>query len=184
MLKNNDNLKSLKGKILISTSNIAPGIFHKSVVLLTSCDDKKGAEGIILSLPTDKCIGDVLSIPQVSNMKKLPVFLGGPVESNKLIFTSIEIQGDKLHVSSHVSIEKADNQLQLQEAKIIPTVGYAGWSPGQLENELTHDSWYIINPDVSILELPFNNDLWRILLSDISPYHRLIANCPEGPSKN
>jgi len=62
--------------------------------------------------------------------------------------------------------------------------GYAGWSPGQLEDEIKRKAW-LTHP--ASLELVFDTspeELWRKILSRKGWKHRLLSQMPEDPSLN
>jgi putative transcriptional regulator len=62
--------------------------------------------------------------------------------------------------------------------------GYAGWSPGQLENEMKHKAW-LTHP--ASLELVFDTapeQLWQVILRRKGGKYRLLAQSPEDLSLN
>src|SRR5262249_5261228 len=68
--------------------------------------------------------------------------------------------------------------------KVKMFAGYAGWSPGQLEDEMKRDAW-LTHP--ATLELVFETDpeqLWRIILEKKGWRYKLLSQMPEDPSNN
>jgi putative transcriptional regulator len=62
--------------------------------------------------------------------------------------------------------------------------GYAGWSPGQLEEEMERDAW-LTHP--ASLELVFETDparLWQMVLKDKGWKYKLLSQMPEDLSSN
>ena len=62
--------------------------------------------------------------------------------------------------------------------------GYAGWSPGQLDDEMKADAW-LTHP--ASLELVFHRQpekLWKTVLCEMGPAYRLLAEMPEDVSRN
>jgi putative transcriptional regulator len=79
-------------------------------------------------------------------------------------------------------IELGESFSATQKVKMF--AGYAGWSPGQLEDELKRDAW-VTHP--ASLELVFDvkpEQLWRKILSDKGWKYRLLAQMPEDLSLN
>ena len=63
-------------------------------------------------------------------------------------------------------------------------VGYAGWSPSQLDAEIRKKSWYITNITADTLMDTHHEDLWKTVMEQQGPSGSLIANLPEDPSLN
>ncbi len=69
-------------------------------------------------------------------------------------------------------------------AQLRAFVGYAGWSGGQLEEELAQGSWVLADPVASTFHLDHAVKLWRETLSRLGPGYRLMALQPDNPSLN
>jgi putative transcriptional regulator len=69
-----------------------------------------------------------------------------------------------------------------QRVKIF--AGYAGWSPGQLEDEMKRDTWMTHPASVDLVFHPNPDQLWKAILSEKGWKYRLIAEAPEDPSLN
>ena len=68
--------------------------------------------------------------------------------------------------------------------KIKLFAGYAGWSPGQLEDEMNREAW-LTHP--ASLELVFDTaveDLWKKILLQKGWKYRVLAQAPEDLSRN
>jgi putative transcriptional regulator len=63
-------------------------------------------------------------------------------------------------------------------------LGYAGWTSGQLEDELRRDTWVVSPLVADLLEDAPTDQLWRDLLGQINDDWKLLANEPEDPSLN
>ena len=76
-----------------------------------------------------------------------------------------------------------DQLLQPEEIKFF--IGYAGWSPGQLEEEITQNSWVVHNKfPAELLLLEDGEDLWKQALIDLGPKYAHVANFPRSPDLN
>lgn len=63
-------------------------------------------------------------------------------------------------------------------------LGYSGWSKGQLENELRHNTWVITPVSTELLERNDGQGLWRAILGGLSPEWKLMADEPEDLGTN
>ena len=81
-IKHND-LRPEKGKILISEPFLQDAYFQRSVVLLVE-HDHNGSMGFVVNKPTGLIVNDFF--PELKKFPILPIYLGGPVSSNRLFF--------------------------------------------------------------------------------------------------
>lgn len=160
-------------------------MFNKSVVLLTQHSLAEGAAGMILNHPTGKVVGDFLHGPEFTSLQHLPVHTGGPVLHDQLTFASFwKHPKTGLHWALRMSAETATEQAHQPGRIIRAFLGYSGWSPGQLENELAGNSWLPIDPPKDLLGHDHDRMLWKSLLQPISPLHRILAEAPDDPFLN
>ena len=134
----------LKNHIIISMPHMNDPFFSKSVVLI--CDhNSHGSMGIILNKKLDQ----KKSIPEsgVDTLsKERLIFFGGPVMVN---FTLLLHNEKKLEDTSYKIAENlflsnngfTKNKIKISNEKFIS--GYAGWSKGQLENEIKNGDWIV-----------------------------------------
>lgn len=175
----------LKGKLLLADPSLRDGTFNKSVILLTNHTPTDGAYGLILNHPTGRVVGDLLPEDQFASLKQLAVHEGGPVCRDQLTFSSFWWSRKLgLRWAMRLSAEDAVQHAHKPGRIVRAFVGYSGWSPGQLENELRRQSWFPIAPRPDLLGSEHDPILWRTLLSGISPLHRILAEAPENPLLN
>jgi putative transcriptional regulator len=63
--------------------------------------------------------------------------------------------------------------------------GYAGWAPGQLDNELRQNSWLIAPADLSLIFETPSQELWKTLLRQRPNWQeRILADAPEDIASN
>ena len=130
--------------------NIVDSCFSNSVILL--CEhNKKGAMGIIINKKIDeKYYTDILPQPSFTN-----VFFGGPLlinkgfilhRSNRNTKNTIKISND-FSITNYKNAQSLINKKNKFDYKLV--YGHAGWSAGQLEQEIKKGDWLIqnINPD-------------------------------------
>ena len=177
---------SLSGSLLLASPALRDPNFHHTVLLLAAHSADEGAFGYILNRPLDKCVGDLLEDgTRLGPLADLPVFLGGPVGTDKLSFAALEwsVRKRELRCHTHLSTEQA--RKELGKGRLIRGfVGYSGWSGGQLESELESNSWITCPPKQTVLTEPKPGELWRTILDGLGPYYKLLARMPEDITLN
>ena len=134
----------LKNHIIISMPHMNDPFFSKSVVLI--CDhNSHGSMGIILNKKLDqKKSNPDFGIETLS--KERVIFFGGPVMVNFILLLHNE---KKLEDTSYKIAENlflSNNGLTNDKIRILNkkfVSGYAGWSKGQLENEIKNGDWIV-----------------------------------------
>lgn len=175
----------LQGQLLLAAPHLNDGTFNRAVIFLTEHSIDKGAIGIILNHPTNATVGNLVPDPKLAPLHHIPVFNGGPLSTDQLSFSSISLNQQKgISFSPRISAKDALNLIKKQTNQIKASVGYAGWAPNQLENELLQNTWITAKVTPSLINHPHNLSLWNHLLNSISPFHSLIATAPPNPSLN
>lgn len=181
-----DHSIDLHGQLLLADPTLREGLFCRSVVLLAEHSATDGAFGLVLNQPTGHVVGDLLKDEVFQPLRKIPVHQGGPVAQEQLTFSAFWWNHEKssLRWSIRISAEDAIAHSQRPGTLVRAFIGYSGWSPGQLENELRSHSWITTKPDPSLLGKTHDKALWADVLRDLSPFHRILAEAPEDPLMN
>jgi putative transcriptional regulator len=175
----------LKGRLLIASPTLHGGSFDHSVVLLSQHSQQDGAFGLILNHPTGKVVGDLLKEQLFHPLRNISVHRGGPVADNNLFFAALWWeQKNGLRIINQISAAEAIKHQKKTGRLVRAFVGYSGWSPGQLENELESNSWIVTPPAPEILGLSHDQSLWAHTLRAMSPYHKILAEAPRNPYAN
>lgn len=181
-----DLLKS--GKLLIAQPFMMDASFARSVVFLCEHGDE-GSLGFVLNHPTSVNIGHLL--PEIF-VPHLNVHHGGPVQLDTLhmlhrmpqTMGGAEVDNGVYWGGSFDALQSFAAEDQMIKSDVRLFVGYAGWSPGQLENELTEGSWLI--GDVShqvIFDTP-PEDVWKTAIFSLDKEYHYLANLPLSPALN
>jgi putative transcriptional regulator len=134
------------GTLLVASEKLGDPNFEEAVVLITHRDDDGGVMGVVLNRPLEVTLAK--AFPRM-HANTDPVFEGGPVspEAVQALLRSPEKPEDAEHVAGDVYsvvhkklLEKSISD-RLPSAKFRVYLGYAGWGPGQLENEIRMGSW-------------------------------------------
>ena len=142
-------------------------IFKKSLIYICS-HDKNGAMGLIINKPISdiklkKEAEEILKETQLHQINPKPdIYFGGPVDLNMgIILHPLDYMTKKtIKISNHVGVTSdskilKDIQLGNGPSMFRLSIGYAGWSNGQLEDEFENGDWLIApsNSDI-IFEIP------------------------------
>lgn len=176
------------GTLLIAEPFLQEPLFGRSVILICHHDDQ-GSFGLILNKPAANPFSEE---DQDHPLVHFPFFAGGPVESNSMFYIhslpdipeavpvkdGIFWQGDYHALLGAIE----DEQFRPDTGKLL--VGYAGWSEGQLQEELEREDWMVYNGSISgIFEIEADQ-MWKRLLENMGPYYKMISNFPIDPSLN
>ena len=187
----NDNLiEPEPGDLLISEPYLPDPNFNRTVVLI--CEhDENGTIGFVLNRKSKSVFSDVIVEAAHFNV---PLYIGGPVQHDTLHF----IHKDILEMESGQSLGKRlvwggdfnrlltridTHQIDKNDYRFF--VGYSGWFPGQLMEELKTKSWIVCqNKDEELIFDSSSNDLWKKVLRDMGGKYSLISNYPVDPRLN
>lgn len=148
---------SLAPALLLSMPQLQDPNFARTVVLL--CEHAAdGAFGLVLNRPTDVAASAAVRLePPVTAGNSLKLWIGGPVEPQRgwIIVDTEPGGGDARQIADGVFLSSSPLVLRrVLEADPQPRArvlaGYAGWGPGQLDDELSESSWLIaeVQPDL------------------------------------
>jgi putative transcriptional regulator len=160
MEQDTQDFSSLAGKFLISTPQMPDPRFAEHVIYICA-HSAEGAMGVAvnqpnLSIPLAEILqGIQLPVPD----KELPpVHIGGPVdlESAFILFFSDYRTQHKIDVSETVSLTRETKVLEdiahgMGPDKYLFILGYTGWGPGQLEEELVEKGWLTVPANDEII---------------------------------
>lgn len=151
---------SLKGHFLIATPAIESGFFKQTVIYI--CEHgETGATGIIINKPLDLHLADIfehLNIQPLLSHDEVPVMAGGPVKVDRgfVLHSPNKIFDATLKVTSEVWLTTSKDVLAEIAAgsgpeKHLVALGSAGWSAGQLEQEIAENSWLTVVANEQVL---------------------------------
>jgi putative transcriptional regulator len=173
---------SLAGSLLVAHPNMLDPNFRRTVLFISNHDPSDGALGVIINRPLDKHVSELVSELPPPGLADVPVFLGGPVGKNQLMFAAFEWQkGEGLTLKHDVN---AEEPAKGESMSLCAFVGYAGWSAGQLEAELEQKAWIVQKPTRSILRRERLPKLWFEIMRGLGPWYKMLAAAPDDPSLN
>ena len=154
-------MDSLENQLLIAMPSLGDSYFSKTVTYI--CEhNEEGAMGLIINIPVNITLNELLSQldNEMENSPKLEqlVLSGGPVSQQRgfVLHSPQDGWSSSLALSKEVMITTSKDillALGTEDApeKFVVTLGYAGWGPGQLEQEILENSWLTTPADSDIL---------------------------------
>jgi putative transcriptional regulator len=177
--------RNLTGSLLVAHPSLVDPNFRRTVLFISAHDPQDGALGVILNRPLDKQVGDLVTEEAPPALSEIPVYLGGPVGKNQLMFAVLEWEnGDGLKLNHNVGVEEANELLGHDPEAIRAFVGYAGWGAGQLEEEMKQNAWLVHKPTAAALKPARLSKIWFDIMNSLGPYYKLLAAAPDDPSLN
>lgn len=184
-----NNLEPQKGSVLISEPFLTDNYFRRSIVLLTE-HNEEGSMGFVLNKPIEIGINEVVEDFPETNAE---ISIGGPVSTNTLhyLHTLGDIIPESVHVIGNIYwggkfeiVERLIKSGNLLKEQIRFFLGYSGWSPEQLEDEIEENAWVVsqINPE-EIMK-PMSQAFWTRTLRKMGKKYEMWANFPENPELN
>ena len=149
-----ENVHSLAGQLLVAMPGMTDPNFQHTVTYVCEHTDG-GALGLIINRPLDMDISDVLeqfSLETEADQElHQPVMQGGPVQAER----GFVLHEPSQHWDSTTAVDKSMYVTTSQDiltdvaagrgpGRILMALGYAGWEPGQLEEEIRHNAWLTV----------------------------------------
>ena len=176
---------TIAGSLLLAHPGMRDPNFRRTVVLLSAHGDD-GAMGLVLNRPLRKRLGDLNAEFAASPLAGVPIFQGGPVQTEQLILAAWQPDplGDGFKLYFGVDVSKAVALQDEAGVRLRAFLGYSGWTKGQLENELLHNTWVVTPVNAELIDREEGQGLWRAILGGLSPEWKLLAGEPEDPGAN
>lgn len=138
------------GSLLVAEPFLREFSFNHAVISLLEYSPGKPAMGLVLNKPTDITLGE--AIDGIDEEVAVPIFRGGPVGGDRLFYIhrlEKEIPGAS-HLTGDLYVggdfEKMKSYLNMglpTEGLIRFFIGYTGWGPGQLDEEIRRHVWAV-----------------------------------------
>ena len=171
----------LSGKVLIAMPNMGDPRFEKSVIFMCTHDEDH-AMGVIVNKPLDDVdlteLLKQLEIKAAPDASETPVFFGGPVQTERgVVLHTLDYEvettitlGEDIGITATKDI-LADiggaNPERNAPRRYILAIGHAGWSAGQLEQEIAMNAWAHCDPDEAILFDGAISPSWKLAMSKL-----------------
>lgn len=149
---------------------LTDAVFSRSVVYV--CEhSERGALGLVINKPCDinmKRLFEKVELPLLrQDLSGAPVFLGGPVQTERgfvlheATFAAADQPAESVYASTMVipgGLELTTSRDVLEALstgagprKVLVSLGYSAWGEGQLESELSENSWLTVAASTSVI---------------------------------
>lgn len=165
---------SLAGQLLVASPHMREPFDH--AVILMAQHNRDGALGIVINHPIDsRPIAEVLkALGEDADgiTDSVRVYLGGPVGPNVafVIHSADYRRDDTIDIDGRVALTDAaevlhDIGLGKGPGKSLVALGYAGWAPAQLEDEIASGAWIAVPEDPAMVFDDDRNKVWSDALA-------------------
>lgn len=159
---------NLANHFLIAMPSMQDPIFGGTVVYICEHNDK-GVLGVVINKPTDMTMDTLFERIDLKLAEGLrasvvndPIMFGGPVQDDRgfVLHTPGAPYSSSLTVTDEVAFTTSIDVLEAVAngdgpRRLLVSIGYAGWSPGQLEDEIGRNGWLTVGADAHVLfDLP------------------------------
>jgi putative transcriptional regulator len=181
-------MDSLQGKLLIAAPALVDPNFSRTVVLIAAHSDE-GALGLVLNRPLETPLAEIAPVLEQLAEPGAVLHSGGPVAPDSAVLladfadpslAALLIMGDVGLPSA--ACELADLETGVRRARVF--AGHSGWAPGQLDEELEQEAWFVGQLAPDELWLADSTLLWSTTLSRKGGAFALLARMPDDPSVN
>ncbi|AOW14662.1 hypothetical protein LPB72_05190 [Hydrogenophaga crassostreae] len=158
---------NLTNHFLIAMPSLSDELFRRSVVFM--CEhSERGALGLVINKPSDILLPGLFAKVDLplgrEDLTTVPVFQGGPVQTERgfVLHEAIDVgEGESVYASTlsipgGLEMTTSKDVLEAMSSgagpsKVFVTLGYASWGEGQLESEITENSWLTVEADPKLI---------------------------------
>ncbi|MEO1251436.1 MAG: YqgE/AlgH family protein [Pseudomonadota bacterium] len=181
MLRDVEDQDFLAGQMLIAMPNMGDPRFERTVILICA-HDVDHAMGVIINKRVDDADFEALirqlDIAPRESANDMHVYFGGPVQTERgLVLHTLDYQTDRtVSLPGGVGLTATRDILndiagaapkRSAPRRFLLAVGHAGWSGGQLEQEIAMNAWAHCEADLDLIFDGDEHDTWRKALSKL-----------------
>lgn len=179
-----------KGRILISEPFLQDSCFQRAVVYLIE-HNAEGSMGFVINKKTPFFVNSF--VPKLKDAADLPIYLGGPVSSNRLFFlhtlgpliipNTLKVGDDLFFDGDFDFLIDYIRQGNSVAGKVKFFLGYSGWSKEQLNEEVSNNSWLVGNR-IADLFYAEGDDYWKDTIELLGEPYKNWTKFPKDPELN
>ena len=171
--------------LLLSMPQMQDPNFARTVVLL--CDYlPEGAFGLVINRPTELAASEMVKLdPPAAPRNALPLFIGGPVQPERgwILVGEPPVEPDFRTVVDGLYLSTSPQLLRrvlethpAPRARVV--AGYAGWGPGQLDEELAQSAWLMADVEVDLVFDVDASVMWETAIRRLGADPSLLQTSP------
>lgn len=165
-----DRAGFLEGKLLLAMPGMTDPRFERSVIYICS-HSHEGAMGLVINHPipnlTFENLLQQLDIEDDGLAPQIPVHAGGPMDTGRgfVLHSPDFVEDTSVKLCSDVALTATVDILKALAGQGGPKqrmviLGYAGWGPGQLEDEISQNAWLSTDPTGDVLFETRDDQKW------------------------
>ncbi|MFT4101356.1 MAG: YqgE/AlgH family protein [Burkholderiaceae bacterium] len=152
---------NLTNHFLVAMPQMADPNFGGAVVFIAE-HTTKGALGLVINRPMELTLQSLferIDLPlHTPALRGAPVFFGGPVQTDRgfVLHSPVGDWGSTVTVGDDIGLTSSKDVLEAVSrgtgpSRLLVTLGYSGWGPGQLEDELAKNAWLTVAADPELM---------------------------------
>lgn len=152
---------NLTNHFLLAMPSMADPNFGGAVVFIAE-HSARGALGLVINRPMELDLASLFERIdlklEIAPLARLPVFFGGPVQTDRgfVLHQPLGTWNSTVSISDSLGLTSSKDVLEAVAAgdgpsRLLVTLGYAGWGPGQLEDEIGHNAWLTVAADPDVI---------------------------------
>jgi putative transcriptional regulator len=152
---------SLSNHFLIAMPGMADPYFAKTLTLICEHSDK-GAIGVVVNKPIDLTLaslfGEINIALEDAVLRETNVLFGGPVLMDRgfVLHQPLGEWSSTLKINDELGLTTSKDILEAiavgrGPSRVLVTLGYAGWGPGQLEDEVARNGWLSVDANADVV---------------------------------
>jgi len=181
-------MRSLRGQLLVASPALLDPNFRRTVVLIGE-HGEEGAMGLVLNRPSVTTVAE--AVPDLDGVAhgSDPVYVGGPVAPSVIMVLAEFDEPDEAGMLvardlGFLGEAREINDLGASTRGARVFAGYAGWGPGQLDEEVKRSDWIVNAPEAAEILSEEPEELWPAVLDRMGGQFSLLARMPPDPSMN
>ncbi len=175
---------SLAPSFLVAMPQLQDPNFCKTVVLLCEHEDS-GSMGLIINRATETLASEIVDFdPEPHSDSGLEVSIGGPVDPQRGWLLLTENLGDATEIAPGLYLSASRDTLReivegrKPDCRTRFLVGYAGWGPKQLDQELADSAWLSVPLSNTLLFETSSDDIWELAIRQLGVEPTALAMGP------
>ena len=156
-----ETMSTFQNHLLVATPNLSGSDWQNAGIYMCS-HTEEGAMGVIINQPMDDVsfneIAESMDVDLAPRVDEPIIFAGGPVEDNRgfVLHSEGYEHESTMDIGPHIKLSATADIVTAIAQGLGPRdlnfcLGYAGWSPGQLEQEIADNSWLVLPADLDVI---------------------------------
>jgi putative transcriptional regulator len=178
-------LEPAAGRFLVASRSLQDPHFARTVVYLLQ-HDEQGTLGLVINRTLGITLGEALPGNELPHLGDSRLSYGGPVSVRHIIMLlrddaapsqAIHIT-DGIYASNNMDLLRELDAANKPAGELRLFAGHAGWSAGQLQQELDRDDWFVVPGETAPVFDTTGRRLWERLIERLDPAGIYVRDLP------